>query len=536
MKTTKENYFDRVKAYGVNKLPEKLQKVHTYIGNATQNGKDWSLYKSNEKITQLIDAQFSKLDEVFEKSGVAEKKSSTVDVEKKSANDKKPTTPPDKKKVLVSKNDVVVKKEVVQRSSKTPAVKSGEAVESLDPHLVILSQYLNLSKKQVPITRVSSFARRLTRMIENRTLRKASPHSKHIEKMRDNIMHILESNKGAVANVEISGAEKSAIEKVIAQQHKMKSVQLLSRYAGMAAKPITVEKAKRLYNTMFVTVEREQIPQTDRYFDRVIETMKFLKKYVEANNEKKQLPLLPAELSGILGCGCREPDEQPKSLNGIEPQVKSGEDELQNEVSETDQEDSRESDSSRRRIVNSMEFVNQHFDLLPIDEPYSKLFMPFARGAYFMVYGMDKQGKSALCIDFAGYLAQKFGEVLYVASEEGLSPTLQVKLTKFGRPAYKLDLADFLPDDLSGYNFLFLDSVTDLHLTPEDLHNIRQDYPDLTIFAIFHVNKEGRHAGKNTYAHNVEQKIHIIGEGLAESTGRYGKSEAVNFFNWTETP
>ena len=533
MKTTKENYFERVNSYGAKKLPEKLQKVHAYITKTTDSGNDWSLYKSNEKIRQLIDKQFLKLDEVIEKNPVAEKKSAPI--KEKKTSEKSENKSSDKKKVAVSKNEVVVKKDVVKRSSKRAMIRFGEPVESLDPHLVILSQYLNLSKKQVPVSRVSSFARRLTRMIESRILRKASAYSNHIEKMRDNIMHILQSTKGAMANVEISESEKSAIEKVILQQHKMKSVQLLSRYAGMAEKPITIEKAKRLYNTMFGVIESEEISEKDRYFERVIETMKILKQYVEANNERKTLPLLPAELSGILGCGCKEPDEKVKSLSGVDENSDEDDEPDDSTVSENEpHENSVEDDSEKRRIVNSMEFVNQEFDLLDIDEPYRKLFMPFARGAYFMVYGMDKQGKSALCIDFAGYLAQKFGEVLYVASEEGLSPTLQMKLKKFGRPASKLDLADFLPEDLSQYDFLFLDSVTDLHLTPEEVHRIREDYPKLTVFCLFHVTKQGRHAGKNTYAHNVEQKIHVIGEGMAESTGRYGKGEPVNFFNWTD--
>ena len=78
-------------------------------------------------------------------------------------------------------------------------------------------------------------------------------------------------------------------------------------------------------------------------------------------------------------------------------------------------------------------------------------------------------GKSYLCIDFAGYLARNHGKVLYVAKEEGLDYTLQQKLNDkdVGHP--NLYVSSVLPESLSAYNFIFIDSVNKLGLSPEDL-------------------------------------------------------------------
>jgi hypothetical protein len=53
-------------------------------------------------------------------------------------------------------------------------------------------------------------------------------------------------------------------------------------------------------------------------------------------------------------------------------------------------------------------------------------------GFHAMVYGIPKSGKSILCTQFAQYLSENFGSVLYVAAEEGFSMTLQNKIRDFG--------------------------------------------------------------------------------------------------------
>ena len=45
-----------------------------------------------------------------------------------------------------------------------------------------------------------------------------------------------------------------------------------------------------------------------------------------------------------------------------------------------------------------------------------------------IIWGKPKGGKSNFCIRFADYLSQYFGSVCYIAAEEGISETLQLKI------------------------------------------------------------------------------------------------------------
>jgi predicted ATP-dependent serine protease len=72
-----------------------------------------------------------------------------------------------------------------------------------------------------------------------------------------------------------------------------------------------------------------------------------------------------------------------------------------------------------------------------------------------MMLGQPKIGKSYHCIDFAGYLARNHGRVLYVAKEEGLDMSLQKKFNEKHVAHPNLFVSSYLPQDLSGYDFIF---------------------------------------------------------------------------------
>ena len=68
--------------------------------------------------------------------------------------------------------------------------------------------------------------------------------------------------------------------------------------------------------------------------------------------------------------------------------------------------------------------------------------------------------KSYLCVDFAGYLARNHGTVLYVANEEKLDATLQMKLNDKDVKHENLFVSDYLPTDLSKYQFVIWIALT----------------------------------------------------------------------------
>ncbi|NJK93781.1 MAG: AAA family ATPase [Bacteroidales bacterium] len=146
-----------------------------------------------------------------------------------------------------------------------------------------------------------------------------------------------------------------------------------------------------------------------------------------------------------------------------------------------------------------------------------------------MVFGLPKSGKSTLCIDFAKYLAQNHGKVLYVAIEEGFGYTLKEKFERLGAIHSNLIIAEKLPDDLTPYQFVFIDSVSKARLSSDDLTKLRKENPNTAFIFIFHTTKAGNFRGQQDFAHDVDVIIEVE-KGVAKAKGRFGVGEKLEIF------
>jgi hypothetical protein len=507
MKITKLNYFSEYEKLSSDKRSEALSKSHNLLDKLTNGGKDWAKLNSNKNFMDLAEKQFELLERLIQKHGDTQKPK--VQSERK----KTVTTPTDKSSKVPNRREKAestanrIRKQLKKHSM-------GEPVETVDPHLVILTRYSRLNGKTVPRERVIGLARTLVKQIEARVLRKASTYSKIVEQMREQLFEIIERGKGANVRVAIPENTFAAITKAINSERQMKSVQLLRRYAGMAGKLTTIEKAKRLYNAFVSAIENEHIPQDDRYFERTIEVSKILKHYVERQNESKQLPLLPAELSGILGCGCEKDESE---LNGFT------EEDFITEEDHIEQDDNSPARKSSQPIC-STDFMHQKFARYPIQEPWVKIFGQVEPGKHTIIFAKEKLGKTTAMVDFAGYLSRNHGSVLFVQKEEELSGTFQDKLEQTRASNPNLYLIEDLPsvDELREYKFVILDSVTRLNLSPSQLLSLQKRLgKDTTIFAIVHATKDGKHRGSNDYVHDAAHIVKFPEFGAAYGRGRF---------------
>ena len=139
-------------------------------------------------------------------------------------------------------------------------------------------------------------------------------------------------------------------------------------------------------------------------------------------------------------------------------------------------------------------------------------------------------GKSYLCIDFAGYLARNHGKVLYVAREEGLDYTLQMKLNDTNVKHPNLFVASVLPENLSSYDFIFLDSVNKLGLTPDALNRLKSANPTKSFIFIFQATKAGSFRGDNAFQHDVDVVIEVPEKGRAVQMGRFNQGGQIDIF------
>jgi predicted ATP-dependent serine protease len=169
------------------------------------------------------------------------------------------------------------------------------------------------------------------------------------------------------------------------------------------------------------------------------------------------------------------------------------------------------------------------FETIGLQGKYRELLGDPSVGFSAMVFGLPKSGKSTLCIDFARHLAEHHGKVLYVAIEEGFGYTLKEKFERLNAIHPNLVLAEKLPDDLSQFQFVFIDSVSKAGLTTDDLTHLRKQNPKTAFIFIFHTTKEGNFRGKQDFAHDVDVIIEVE-NGVAMANGRFGVGGNINIF------
>jgi len=519
MKINKLNYFAEYTKISAGHRTENFVKTHEMLDKLTGEGKDWQKVNSTPSFSTLAEKQFAMLELIQKKHGYNTPESKVKKTERFSQSRKTRSVKPAK-----VKNHEAGDKEVITTIRKqTAKINPGSPVETVDPHLVMLTRYKRLNGKTVSKDRVLALARMLVKQIEARVLRKASSYSYLIDQMRTQLFDMIEQNEGLKVRVSIPVKTLALIEQVIGDQHQMRSVRLLRQYAGMAGRTTTIDRAKRLYNQMVTAIEKEQVPQDDRYFERVIEVMRHLKSYVEGNNERKQLLLLPAELSGVLGCGCA-PDGS--ELNGMP--YDDGED---NCISDPvpGRTVSKESlvpyvGKSGLTPINSLDFVKRKFHRYHIDEPWVRVFGHIEPGKHTVIFSKEKLGKTTALVDFAKYLSTNHGRVLFVQKEEELSGTFQDKFEQTAAANPDLDVLEEMPTDdvLRKYRFVFLDSVTRLKISPDQLLELQARLaPDVTLFAVLHSTKDGQHRGANTYVQDASQIVEFPEFGAAKGKGRF---------------
>lgn len=181
-------------------------------------------------------------------------------------------------------------------------------------------------------------------------------------------------------------------------------------------------------------------------------------------------------------------------------------------------------------IMPSTDFANLQFNTIGFKDRWLAFIGDPAPGFTAMVFGMPKMGKSYLCVDFAGYLAQNHGNVLYVAKEEKLDKTLQDKLKEKDVAHENLTVADGIPADLSPYDFIFLDSVNKLGLTPKDLEKLKSQNKGKSFIYVFQATKGGKFKGNNEFQHDVDVVIEVPEIGKAVQYGRFNQGGAIDIF------
>jgi hypothetical protein len=191
-------------------------------------------------------------------------------------------------------------------------------------------------------------------------------------------------------------------------------------------------------------------------------------------------------------------------------------------------------------IMSAGQLLRYKYDEIPFTGKWLEFIGAPSAKFHAMIYGRPKQGKSILSVQWAKYLSENFGRVLYVASEEGFSVTLQKKVAEFAMDNPNLDFANFRDFEqikaavnAGNYKFVFIDSVNFIKITPEDVEDIKAENPKTAFITIQQATKSGQFRGSQEFAHNCDVVIRVE-DGVAYQQGRFAGHTEMQIFNGPE--
>jgi hypothetical protein len=153
---------------------------------------------------------------------------------------------------------------------------------------------------------------------------------------------------------------------------------------------------------------------------------------------------------------------------------------------------------------------------------------------FCVIHGMSGEGKTNFSIQFAKYLAENFGNVLYISGEEGFAPTFQQKIKTLGAAIPNLYAADIrtgqdiLKDVPNKYHFIIIDSVNNMNIDPELMKAIRNKFKQSGIIAICQSTKDGKIRGSYQIVHDSDITVHVV-KGIATTTKNRFKEKEQTF-------
>lgn len=179
-------------------------------------------------------------------------------------------------------------------------------------------------------------------------------------------------------------------------------------------------------------------------------------------------------------------------------------------------------------LVKKFDSLEFRFRFLELIGKPSKLFSA-------IIWGLPKGGKSNLSIRLADYLHEWFGDVVYIAAEEGESVTMQEKIKAIGGSGMtiveskdKEQIAHYLKSKTC--EFVFIDSINNAGIDNEFLEYLKKENPTKSFIAIVQATKGGNFKGDQSLTHNCDFIIKVVA-GIAYHSGRFNTTSEIEIFS-----
>lgn len=514
---TIKNYFEQVSNIDFDVLPPEFKEGHAFLIESTDNGTDWESYQISKVIKEAIDEYLKSLNYILNQNLVSKKTNKT------SENSTPQTIPSKRKKTgkskgVISKNADQFLKEKPNGQSK-PKINEqklriekpfSKPVEIISDEIKLFKRVINLNDKLKFPKQILSLINAMQRAMAEKRIRKTSEFANEVLDIQDLLIsmyhkHMHEPEKEFKVSIDKSSYHK--LLKIVGKQMIMPSVRLIKRFINLQGKLVSNEKAKLLYNSIVRALKNQTILPKDPYFDEIVGIEGDMKVFIQKNPQSGYL-IVPSKTLNGLNSILSDTDPLQKFKN------ERGFDQIPNNV-----------------VVNSMDLDKLNFETYKFTGKWHSFFGDPHRGFSLMVSSHPKYGKSTLCIEFAHYLANSQGKVLYVAPEEGIGETIQGKFKRLKANHPNLSLVgNFDEKEIKNYDFVFLDSVTRLNLNPEYLIYLKKKYPNISFIYVFQVTKSGVFRGSKSFEHDVDMVVTFPKIGHAKQYGRFNQGGEMTLF------
>jgi hypothetical protein len=367
-----------------------------------------------------------------------------------------------------------------------------------------IRRYTLMDGKVKSQAQVLTLIHSLQKAIIERRIRKTSPYAAEIKTMQEQLIKLYEK-MGETALVSIAPDNLKRYQQIAHAQTPMPSAALLKAYISLNGRSGVEDRIQKLMERMKKAVGAGKVTRDDKYSEPLQAAYKTMAEHLK--NKSKVLHIQHAELSGIKTllkgkAGSKGAQKKSPYQNG----GTSG---------------APEHTPHQPEVISSAALLGMAFETIGLQGKYRQLIGDPSVGFSAMVFGLPKSGKSTLCLDFAHYLAQHHGKVLYCAIEEGFGYTLQEKVNRLKAAHPRLFVTDRVPETPGQFDFVFIDSVSKAGLEIEDMEALRKAHQRTSFIFIYHTTKEGRFKGSNTHAHEVDVIIQVE-NGRAKGNGRFG--------------
>ena len=525
---TINNYDTATKNINWSKLPDALQSGHSNFHLMVEH------YDNNEKIKDVLDRYIEKLNIAAGKLNASKPKAKTkakagTKTKAKSGPKKKPyegaqveIRPIDKDSSIYEIWDASKKQrwanerfktlaearrfakqngfEVLnvfkakKKNTRKPKVDNAKRVERVSEEVKLIKRYVLLHEKVKTKKQILLFINAMQRAIVEKRIRKSSKYAKEINYIQEQLVKLY-NKMGAQTKIEIGEPTLSKYKLIAGGEKAMLSISYIKRYFSLHGKTDVREKARDLMKKLKAAVKKKKLNEDDPYKKQLEVVYKSLLEYTTGITKTPKIS--KAQLNGLRGIAKMEPLFSKKKAQEI-PELKGMPD-----------------------VISTEELSRMQFDTIGLKGKYKDLIGDPSVGFSCMVYGKPKSGKSTMSIDFAHHLAAHHGKVLYAAIEEGYGYTMKEKLQRLNAVHSNLFISEQIPDNLSAFDFVFIDSVSKGKVDNNKLNELITSNPKTAFIFIFHSTKSGDFRGGQENAHDVDCLIEVA-DGVATGKGRFG--------------